>query len=277
MGPADGERSGGAAPADAAPAVDLNADLGELDSPDGGASDEALLRVVTTAHIACGGHAGTGESMRRTVAVALAAGATVGAHPSYLDREGFGRRPLARSPGQVADDVAWQVERLQRVAAREGAVVRSVKAHGALYNRMAGDADCAAAVARAVRACDPELVLVVLAGSRAEAVVAAEGLRPGAEGFCDRGYLADGSLAPRSSPGALVTDPEAAAARAVSLAVHRRVPAVDGKTVSVKARTLCVHGDSPGAVALAGAVRRSLEAHGVAVVPLVGGARPTVR
>lgn len=252
---------------DPAPTVDLNADLGELVGPGHAGVDEALLEVVTTAHVACGYHAGDEGTMRRTVAAAVAAGVAIGAHPSYPDRQGFGRRPVARTPAEVAADVTDQLAVLDRVARSEGARLRSVKAHGALYHRMAEDPDCAAAVAVAVAEFDPSLVVVVRAGSAATAVAAGHGLAVAAEGFCDRGYLPDGSLAPRSTGHALLTDPDVVARRAVALAVDGAVEAVDGSTLALDCHTLCVHGDTPGALELAAAVRRSLEGRGIAVAP----------
>jgi len=237
--------------------VDLNADVGE------GFDDEPLFPVVTTVHIACGFHAGDPGLMRRTVSAAVAAGVAVGAHPSYHDRDGFGRRPLDRTPEQVVDDLLYQVGALDGVARAAGATVRSVKPHGALYNRMAVDPDCAAAVAAAVAAYREGLVLVVPAASVALQVASAQGVPVVAEGFCDRGYLSDGTLAPRSSPGAVIADPADAGRRAVSLAVDGRVTTVDGGQVTVPCATLCIHGDSPGAAGMAVAVRRALEAAGV--------------
>jgi 5-oxoprolinase (ATP-hydrolysing) subunit A len=250
--------------------VDLNADLGELPGPAGARSDAAVLAVVTTAHVACGAHAGDADTMRRTVAAAAAAGVVVGAHPSYPDRPGFGRVELGRSPARIRDDVLDQVAALREVADLEGAPVRSVKAHGALYNRMAVDEDCAAAVAGAVAALGGDLVLVVLAGSRGLDVARGLGLRVAAEGFCDRGYLDDGTLAPRGTLGALVEDPEAVGQRAASIVRDGRLASVGGSTVPVACETLCVHGDVAGAPSVARAVRRAIERCGVAVEPFVG-------
>jgi 5-oxoprolinase (ATP-hydrolysing) subunit A len=240
--------------------VDLNADVGE------GSDDRPLLDAVTTVHVACGFHAGDPAVMRRTVAAAAAAGVAVGAHPSYPDREGFGRRPMDRSPAEVTDDVVYQLGALDGLARAVGATVRSVKPHGALYNRMAVDEPCARAIAAAVAGYRSELVLVVPAGSTALAVARDEGVPVVAEAFCDRGYRADGSLAPRGEPGSLVVDPDEAARRAVALAVDGCVIAVDGTELRLDCDTLCVHGDTPGATAIAAAVRRALGEAGVTVV-----------
>jgi 5-oxoprolinase (ATP-hydrolysing) subunit A len=254
--------------------VDLNADLGEETEPepgrDGGPAgrvDEALLGLVTTTHVACGFHAGGPEVMRRTVAAAVAAGVVVGAHPSYPDPEGFGRRPMDLPPDQVADDVLVQLEALGAVARAAGTAVRSVKPHGALYHRVAVDEACAGAVAAAVAALDRGLVVVLPAGALTRAAVEAAGVGVVAEGFCDRGYRSDGTLATRSAPGGLVTDPAEAARRAVALATGGAVTAVDGSPLVLACRTVCVHGDTPGVVAIAPAVRRALAGARVNVAP----------
>ncbi len=245
--------------------IDLNADLGEGAGSVG--TDEALLAVVTSAHIACGFHAGGPAVMGRTVRAALGAGVVVGAHPSYPDRAGFGRRPLERPPAAVAEDVAYQIGALQGIARRAGATVRSVKPHGALYSAVAADEATAAAVAGAVRDAGEALVLVLPAASAALAVAADAGVAVAAEGFCDRGYLADGTLARRGDPGSVVHDPAVAAARAVALATGGPLTAVDGSVVELRCDTLCLHGDTPGSQAIGLAVRRALATAGVEVRP----------
>jgi UPF0271 protein len=249
--------------------VDLNADLGE--DPTG--ADAALLDVVTTAHVACGFHAGDIELMRRTVEKAVTAGVAVGAHPSYPDREGFGRRETGRSPAQVAEDVRQQIETLDTVARGCATRVVSVKPHGALYHRMASDPECAAAVADVLVAFDPALAVVLpaliaepdrSAIDAREAVVSA-GLTVRAEAFCDRGYAADGRLVPRDSPGAVITDATEVAERARRLVLDGSVEVGDGFALHLQPDTVCVHGDTPGALGLARAVRASLEAAGVRV------------
>jgi UPF0271 protein len=253
--------------------VDLNADLGETVEPAAGTDDslggtvEPLLALVTTTHIACGFHAGGPRVMRRTVAAAVAAGVVVGAHPSYPDPEGFGRRPMDRPARLVADDVIRQLEALGSAALAEGAQVRSVKPHGALYHRLATDEECAVAVAEALRDHDPDLVLVAPAGAPTRAAMVGCGVSVVAEGFCDRAYLADGSLAPRSQPGSVLVDPTSAGMRAVAMALGREVEAIDGSAVVLECDTLCVHGDTPGAVSVADAVRRALLGAGVSVAP----------
>lgn len=243
---------------------DLNADVGERDQPDGG--DDAILGVVTSASVACGAHAGSRAVMAEVVAAARTRGVALGAHPSYPDRAGFGRRPMAMAADDLADELAAQVGELVDVARAGGTRVRYVKAHGALYNAMAVDGELAQLVARAVRSV-ADLAVLVPAGTPAVAAVECTGLAVAREGFCDRAYRPDGSLVPRREPGAVVTSAAAVAARAVSLACHGGVDAVDGAWLAMAVDSLCVHGDTPGAAALASAVRRAIEAAGVVVAP----------
>lgn len=251
--------------------MDLNADLGEGFGSWPGAEDPALVGLVTTTHIACGFHAGDPTTMRRTVAAAVAAGTVVGAHPSYPDLVGFGRRALDVAPEQVAADVLYQVGALEAIARAAGTSVRSVKPHGALYHRLATDEACCAAVAGAVAALGGDVALVVPAGSPAETVAARAGVRVVAEAFCDRAYRADGGLVARTAPGALLTDPAVAAGQALRLATEGRVVTAEGTTLELAPATLCVHGDTPGALAIATAVRRALEEAGVTVVAATAG------
>jgi UPF0271 protein len=245
--------------------VDLNADLGERDEGWRPGSDEAILSVVTTAHIACGFHSGDPSVMAETVRAAIGLGVAIGAHPSYPDRDGFGRRPMERGPEQIRDDVLYQVAALDGIARAEGARVGSVKAHGALYNLMAVDRTCAAAVAQAVRDFDDRLWLVVPAATIAVEVAAEAGLKVAQEGFCDRGYRRDGRLLDRDSEGSLITDADEVSGRAVRMATEHRVTAADGSSIALVPDTLCVHGDTPGAAELARAVRAALVAGGVTV------------
>jgi 5-oxoprolinase (ATP-hydrolysing) subunit A len=247
--------------------LDLSADVGEWSGTPGRSPDAQLLELVSSASIACGGHAGDEESMRRTAALAARCGVTVGAHPGYIDREGFGRRELDLPPEIVAAQVADQIHTLIRCAAIEGARVRYVKPHGALYHRAARKPDLADAIAAAVRSVDSSLAVLGLAGSALVRSAAAAGLRGVAEAFLDRGYAADGSLVPRNRPGALVCRPEAVASRAVRLAGERVVEAVDGTRLDVAAESCCVHSDSPHAAALLRAARTALERAGVTVAP----------
>ncbi len=246
--------------------VDLSVDLGEGALP--AAQESALLELVTSASIACGFHAGSPSVMRLTLEAALEHGVVVGAHPSYPDREGFGRVELALPPARIAEDVLYQVGALDGLARSLGTSVRYVKPHGALYNRMAVDHECAAAVCDAVRSYGA-LVLLVPAGSVAVDVATELGVDVATEVFADRAYLADGRLAPRTMPGALVTEPAEAARRAVGLAVDGCVPAVDGGTIELEGNSICLHGDTPGALRIAEAVLSELREAGIEVAPFV--------
>ena len=232
-----------------APTIDLNADLGE--DPRAPTLDAALLDVVTSANVACGGHAGDAETMRAVVRLARERGVAVGAHPSYPDREGFGREPMDLPAEELEAAVGAQIADLGNIARAEGVELTHVKPHGALYHAAASRPSVAHAVARAAARWSRDLVLVGPAGSAALGVWRAQGFRTAGEGFADRRYEPDGSLRPRSRPGALVTDPAEAASQAVALAHAGTV------------QTLCVHGDTPGAAAIARAVRAALERAGV--------------
>jgi UPF0271 protein len=232
--------------------LDLNADLGE-----GVTDDDALLAVVTSANVACGFHAGDAATMRRVAALAAARGVAVGAHVSYRDREGFGRRAMSVPTGELAADVISQLHAL----AAAGARVRYVKPHGALYNTAAVDRGVAAAVCSGVSAFGV-LPVLGLPGSHLLSAAEAAGLPAVPEGFPDRAYQADGTLLPRGEPGAVLDDASAIAARAVALA-RGEVAAADGSPVRVQVRSVCVHGDAPAAVGAARAVREALEAAGI--------------
>lgn len=252
-------------------AIDLNADLGEGDGPWRlePPADDALLDLVTSANVAAGYHGGDAATMAATCAGALARGVAIGAHPSYDDREGFGRRRLDVPVDVLRAQVAAQVGALVAVAATVGARVTHVKPHGALYNVVVHDDAQARAVVEAVVAVDPRLAVLGLPGSRVLAHAAGAGVPTVVEAFVDRGYRADGTLVPRGDPGALVTDPREAGERAVRLAVDGVVVAVDGTPVHLRPDSLCVHSDTPGAVALARAVRTALADAGVDVRPVV--------
>jgi UPF0271 protein len=238
-----------------AESVDLNADVGEYDSRAGSMVDVALIPHLTSVNIACGYHAGDDLSMRDTVRLAVHHGVAVGAHPSFFDREHFGRRELDLPRAELEAMVVAQVTALAVIAGNEGAAVTHVKPHGALYNMAAREAAIADAVAAAVRAVNPALVLVGLAGSELIAAGRRAGLRTASEVFADRAYRADGSLVPRSEPGAVIHDPNEAAARAVDLVTRQ----------DLRADTICVHSDTPGAARLAAGVRRALEEGGIRV------------
>lgn len=244
------------------PRLDLNADLGEHDGPPP-APVRALLRIVTSANIACGAHAGDHESMRLVSAEAAALGVQIGAHPSFPDRAGFGRRVMVMSPDDVTEAVTRQVHALCVSAISEGATVRHVKPHGALYTLASRDRTTANAVVRAVVLVDASLALYAPHGSALAAAGGAACLRVVAEGFLDRAYEEDGSLTPRDVPGAVLHDADAACARALAWAATGQVRTRTGKERALSLETLCIHGDTPDALAIATRVREALAAAGV--------------
>jgi len=246
--------------------IDLNADVGEEASgPDG---DGPLLDVVTSASVACGFHAGDPGVMRRTLEDAVARHVVVGAHPSYPDRAGFGRRDMAISPSRLTDDLLYQIGALDGLARSYSTRVRYVKPHGALYHRMGEDDACARAVCDALRAYG-NLALLAPYGSVAIAVAEQLGVEVATEAFADRAYQPDGRLTPRTDAGAVVTDADEVAARAVTLALDHRVAAFDGSWIPVAASSICIHGDTPGSAALARRVRGALTDAGVGLAPFV--------
>lgn len=240
--------------------IDLNCDLGE-----GGLHDAALIGLASSANIACGGHAGNEDSMQAAIAACLARGVAVGAHPGYEDRDNFGRQPLALAPAMVAAQVSRQLHRLARIAQAAGAPVHHVKPHGALYHQADRDPVLAAAFTQAVVCTVPGCLLYVPPAGALAAAAAAAGLPIRPEGFADRRYRPDGSLVPRSEPGACITCPAEAAAQAMELAGHGRVRTIAGDLLSLSAETLCVHGDGPEAIRLLQAVREALAAAGIQI------------
>jgi len=241
--------------------MDLNADVGEVDEPQ--LLEVALLEVVTSANVATGAHSGNPAVMDAAVSYAAGHGIAVGAHPSYPDRAGFGRRFVDLPAAILRAELIAQIGALDAIARAHGVPLRHVKPHGALYHRAVADEECARIVSEVV-AMFPGASLVVPAG------VAVPGASPGAvhtvpEAFCDRGYRPDGSLVARGEAGDLITDPEQAAEQAVSIASHERVRATDESWVAVHAQTLCLHGDTPGAPLIGAAVRAALEKAGVRV------------
>ncbi len=247
----------------AEPVVDLNADLGESFGAWKLGDDEALMRLITSANVACGFHAGDPLTLRRACAEAARAGVVIGAQVSYRDLAGFGRRAMDVPAEELAAELLYQIAALDGIARTEGARVRYVKPHGALYHRVRIDPAQAGALIAAMGDYDPSLPLLCQPGGAAADLAGSSGMAVVAEAYADRGYLADGSLVPRGSPGAVLTDPSAVADRAVRMVTTGSVTAADGREVPVRVRSLCIHGDTPGAVALAVAVREGLEAAGV--------------
>jgi len=248
-----------------APRIDLNADVGESLGPWPMGQDDALIPLVTSVNIACGSHAGDPLTMRRTVRLALSSGAAIGAHPGYPDLIGFGRRDIAMTAEELEASVLAQVAALAGIARAEGGILRHVKPHGALYHRAARDPAVARPIALAVALVDPGLRLVGPSGSALEAAGHEVGLAVMTEGFVDRAYEADGSVRPGLPPGGANSDPAVAAALAVSIAVRHEVRAADGTAIAIAVDSICIHGDTPGAVSIARAVRSALEAADVRV------------
>ncbi|NNJ09515.1 LamB/YcsF family protein [Chloroflexales bacterium ZM16-3] len=247
------------------PAIDLNCDCGESFGPWPMGDDTAVLPHVTSANVACGGHAGDPTTMRQTVRLCKALGVAIGAHPGYPDMQGFGRRSIPMAPAEIEDLVLTQIGALHAIARAEGVELRHVKAHGALYNDAARTPLIAQAIARAVAAFSQDLVLVGLAGSALIDAGHAAGLRVAREAFADRAYEPDGSLRSRSLPDAMITDPARNLQQAISISARGFALSVTGIQVPVQADTLCIHGDTPGAAARAAALRAGLAAAGVEV------------
>lgn len=251
--------------------IDLNSDLGEGYGSWTMGDDAAMLDIVSSANIACGFHAGDPAGLLAVLRQAAARGVAVGAHVSYPDRVGFGRRTMDVAPDDLTADVIYQIGALQGLARAAGTRVSYVKPHGALYNTIAEDARQADAVIAGVKAVDPSLVLMGLAGAPVLKRARVAGLSVVAEAFADRAYTAAGALVSRRQPGAVLHDPDLIAARMLRLATERVLEAEDGSILCLEADSICVHGDSPGAVAIAAKVRDALVAGGVTIAPFAGG------
>jgi 5-oxoprolinase (ATP-hydrolysing) subunit A len=248
-----------------APVIDLNADLGESFGTWTLGDDAALMGIITSANIACGFHAGDPLTLRRACAMAVSSGVTIGAQVSYRDLAGFGRREMDVPAEELTAEVLYQIAALDGIARTEGSAVRYVKPHGALYHRVRRDPVQAAALIEAIRAYNPALPLLTQLHGQADEIAGIAGLTVISEAFADRGYNSDGTLVSRGQPGAVRTDPAEVTARAVSMVTRGTVRAADGQDVPVTARSLCIHGDTAGAVTLARAVRAGLEQAGVAI------------
>jgi UPF0271 protein len=246
-------------------AIDLNSDLGESYGIWNLGDDEAMLDLVSSANIACGFHAGDPSTLRRVCQAAVDRGVTIGAQVAYPDLAGFGRRFIDVDPVELRDAVLYQLGALDGFAQVAGAGIGYVKPHGALYHACISHPAQAEAVVAAAHEYDPSMAVLGPPGSPLLAVADAMGMESVVEAFADRGYLADGRLVPRGSEGALLTEPAEVAARAVSIAVEHRVTAIDGQSVDVRARSICIHGDTPGAVEMARAVRAGLEVASVGI------------
>jgi UPF0271 protein len=240
--------------------IDLNADLGE-----GCDNDEALLQLVSSANIACGWHAGDAKTMRQCVRWAVANGVAIGAHPSFPDRENFGRSEMQLPPDEIVSSMLYQIGALAAIVKIEGGTLTHVKPHGALYNQAAKDPVLADALCEAVRSFDPSLKFFGLAGSGMIDAARRAGLTPVEEVFADRGYNVDGSLVNRKLPGALIVNEEQAMAQTLSLVRDKKVTAIDGTSIAVNAQTVCLHGDGAHALAFARRIRERLMQEGITV------------
>lgn len=245
--------------------MDLNSDLGESLGAWPMGDDAAMLEIVSSANVACGFHAGDPAGILQTLRAAAARGVVVGAHVAYPDLKGFGRRNMDVASADLVADVIYQIGALQGLAAAAGTCVRYVKPHGALYNTIAHDARQAHDVIAAIRAVNPQLALVALAGSPLVQWARDAGLRVVSEAFADRAYTPQGALVSRREKGAVLHDPEQIAQRMLRLAQEGVIEAVDGSVVRIEADSICVHGDSPDAVAIARQLRARLEAEGIAI------------
>lgn len=249
--------------------IDMNSDLGEGYGPWRMGDDDAILKVVTSANIACGGHAGDPATMYDTLVSASSLGVIAGAHPGFADREGFGRRLIPLSVREVEQLVASQVGALIGVAALAGTSIRYVKPHGAFGNWAADDRAVADAVVRATQALSKDLAILAISGTELELSAKAAGLETFSEIFADRGYLSTGRLVPRSKPGAMIHDPEEASTRLIRFAETGLMPTIDGDPIKLDAHSICVHGDSVGALDMSLHIRTALEAAGIAVQPFI--------
>ena len=251
--------------------IDLNCDMGEIPEAVADGTQESLMAFLTSVNIACGGHTGDEITMRATVEQALRRNLAIGAHPGYPDRANFGRLELALAPDAIADTVFEQVSRLAEIAAKCGARISHVKAHGALYNQAARDSAVATAFANGVARWRRDAVLVGLEGSPMLSVFRQSGFAVAAEAFADRRYEPDGSLRSRKFDDALILDPNEAAAQALLIAQNGTVLARGGTEVRLEAQTICIHGDTPGAPKIAAAVAQRLKDAGIALRPLAIG------
>ncbi|OWJ82238.1 LamB/YcsF family protein [Haematobacter missouriensis] len=249
--------------------VDLNADLGESFGPWVTGDDMSMLDLVTSANVACGGHAGDPETMFETLRAASVRGVSVGAHPGFADREGFGRRVIPMPAAEIGRLVAAQVGALTGIAALAGAEVRYVKPHGALGNLAADDRAVAEAIVGAVAALPGRLAILAISGTVLEQLARAAGVPVYSEIFADRAYLPNGRLVPRSREGAMLHDADEAAERLIRFLDSGRMPVLGGDPIPLSAQSVCVHGDSPGAVVMAQQVRSGLERAGVTVAPFM--------
>jgi len=245
--------------------IDLNSDLGEGFGPWTMGADAQMLSIVTSANVACGGHASDPETMFQTLELARDNGVNVGAHPGFNDLIGSGRRVIPMSPAEIGRMCAVQIGALIGIAAQVGISVTYVKPHGALGNLAARDREVAEAIVAAVQKIDPKLAVLAISGTQSEQAARAAGAPVLSEIFADRGYLSSGQLVPRDQDGAMIDDAAEAAQRLITFLDTGRMPVIDGDPIKLAAQSICVHGDSPGAVDMAREVRERLTSHGVQI------------
>lgn len=251
--------------------IDLNADLGEGFGPWTMGDDSAMMKIVTSANVACGGHASDPETMFATLEMAKENGVSVGAHPGFNDREGFGRRLMPMSPPEIGRMCAAQIGALFAVAAQVGHPISYVKPHGALGNLAARDRVVAEAIVQAIQAIDPKLAYLAISGTQAEVAARDAQCPVYSEIFADRGYLKSGQLVPRGQNGAMIHDPAQATDRLLSFLETGLMPVIDGDPIKLAAHSICVHGDGPKAVAMAGNIRTRLNEQGVTIRAFIEG------
>ena len=249
--------------------IDVNSDLGEGFGPWAMGDDESMLSIVNSANIACGGHAGDSETMYRTCRIAADNGVVIGAHPGYVDREGFGRRIIPMSPDEIGRMVVTQIAALAAIARLAGTEVRYVKPHGALGNLAAADATVAAGIVTAVQTAFPTLAFLAISGTQLELVARAANAAVFCEIFADRAYQPNGLLVPRSEPGAVIHDAQVAARRLIAFVETGRMAVVGADPIALDAHSICVHGDTPGAVDMARHIREQLVGAGLAPRPFL--------
>jgi len=245
--------------------IDLNCDMGEGETDASAALDRELMRFISSCSIACGGHAGSEHTMRQTAASALDAGLRIGAHPSYPDRENFGRQSMSISESALSAAITEQTAALKSIVTELGGELSFVKAHGALYNDMARDAELTSLVVTTIKAFDPTLKIMGLAGSHCSAICENLAMPFLGEAFADRRYADDGQLSPRSQDGAVITEPETAVEQIISIVEQARVKSINGKWVPLQAQSICVHSDTPGALEHLTLISNHLISRGVTI------------
>jgi UPF0271 protein len=245
--------------------IDINCDMGESYGAWKMGADAEVMPFISSANIACGFHGGDPATIRQTVKLAVDHGVAIGAHPSLPDLQGFGRRVMKISPQDMYDLVVYQAGAVEAFARAAGATLHHVKCHGALYNTAANDEGLSEAMARAVKDLGGSVILYALSGSKSLSIAKTAGIRVAGEVFADRGYSDDGTLAPRDKPGAMIEDANVAAERALAMIEKGYVTSLSGRPVPVSPDTLCLHGDQPGAVSFAKAIRKAFSEHGISV------------